>query len=611
MNIMVFIFAFFAFVYMIYVGGFFIKQQKQEFLTYRRLGMSKLIIAVIGFVKTFIIQILAWIIGMILALILQKFVGMLLVYLMRVKIDFQFYFTVNIVWLMLKVGVYSSIFLSVINAIRSYLMVRNGQRSRKFHLNNFFKSILGILGVLMFLVGLTMMIALFSAYTDTRKLDSALASSLIIILLFLFGTYFIFIGFFPMLLDIFDRMKSFSYRGLNLFSVKYLRKRLIQNTSIIWFVTELSALAIGLLLICYASYQVVYQNFVGAYPFQISTTHAAAPEFEKEFAQRGTNVKKVYHSKIKRMVADNFDMSTGKYRPRMISLMSYSDYQKLPDRIKDHNPKITANDFLELKYDMQSLTPGYRSTKYPVKVKNAEPIKARKVGSFFPYGTGMFSGLMFIVPNSYFNNLHSEASDTFYGFDIKGRDKFSQSFVKKINKKEHRYLINVQVGSSAETSSLKKVTDFAHQELKSNDYLQNDFIRQADAKSVMHKTAGFFTFLVMIFSIALLVALGSLLTLKVLLRDDYDWHQLKTLKKIGVSNHEIKQIVKKETTLLFGISMLFTLLQSIVVVGILNLSVNESMGKPFLLIGLGFIILYGLVGFLTYQLSWRGVKQKI
>ncbi|WP_119318440.1 hypothetical protein [Companilactobacillus formosensis] len=33
------LFAFFAFIYMIYVGGFFIQRQKNEFLTFEKLGM--------------------------------------------------------------------------------------------------------------------------------------------------------------------------------------------------------------------------------------------------------------------------------------------------------------------------------------------------------------------------------------------------------------------------------------------------------------------------------------------------------------------------------------------------------------------------------------------
>jgi putative ABC transport system permease protein len=260
---------------------------------------------------------------------------------------------------------------------------------------------------------------------------------------------------------------------------------------------------------------------------------------------------------------------------------------------------------------MQSLTPGYRSTKYPVRIKDSQPIKDRKVGSFFPYGTGMFSGFMMIVPDNYFKTIKSESSDTFYGWDVKGSDKLSKNFIKQLDKKKNHYLLNVHVGSSLDDSYLTKQAAVPLNQLKVNDYLQAGYLRQADAKSIMRKATGLFLFLVSIFSVALLIALGSLLTLKVLLRDDYEWRQLKTLKKIGMTNQELKQIVKRETKFLFAIPMTFALIQSFLVVGVANLSVNQPTFIPFLLIGIAYLVLYGLVGFLTYILSWRGVRQKI
>ena len=160
-------------------------------------------------------------------------------------------------------------------------------------------------------------------------------------------------------------------------------------------------------------------------------------------------------------------------------------------------------------------------------------------------------------------------------------------------------------------SYLYEKDDQKQNHYRPNEYYQNGYVRQADAKHIIDQTSGFFLFLVSIFSIALLIALGSLLTLKVLLRDENEWHQLKTLKKIGMTERELKQIVRRETGLLFGLPIVFALVQSSLSVGILNLSVNQSAFKPFTVIGSAFIVLYGLTGWLTYILSWRGVKQRI
>lgn len=607
----VFIFAFFTFVYMAYVGGFFIEQQRQEFKTYRKLGMTRFAIAVLGFAKTLVVQLIAWIIGMIVAIILQKFVGMVLVYMMRIRMDFNFYFSTNILWVMVLVGINSTLILSLINGIRSYWIVRNDHKKKRFHLNWFVKSLLGIVGVILFFIGLIFSFQTLGAVTDTDNVDRALMKALLASFLYLIGTYFIFIGFLPLLLQIFDKTKTFAYRGINLFSFKYLRNRLVKNTSIIWFVTELSAAALALLVFCYAGYQVIYQNYRGTYPFELAATSGTAGSIQSELGKKNTNVKMEYHSEVKRTVSEVWDYSSRKYEPRMIPMMSYSDYSKLPDRITSQNPSISSNDFLEIKNDFASLTPGYRSTKYPIKVKGAKQIKDRKVGSFFPYGTRMFNGFMMIVPDSYYQAVKGEVNETFYGWDVKGSDKLSEKYIKKLDKSHDDYWITVHVGKNLNDSYLTKRANDNKVDRGTNEFLQEPYIRQADAKHFITQATGFFLFIISIFSIALLIALGSLLTLKVLLRDDYEWRQLQTLKKIGVTEDELKKIIKRESRFIFGLPIIFALIQSFVVVGILNLSVNQPTFIPFALIGISYIVLYGLTGFLTYVLSWRGVRQKI
>lgn len=611
LNFMVFIFGFFTFVYMAYVGGFFIDQQRQEFKTYRKLGMSRFAIAIIGFCKTFIIQILAWIIGMVVAVILQKFMGMLLVYLMRLRIDFVFFISLPTFIRMVYVGLYSSLILSVINGFRSFWITRVNVKKKRFQLSWFTKSLLGVIGLIFFIIGIILTVQIFSSVQDTQSIDNSIVMAVIVMFLYLFGTYFIFKGFLPLCLQILDKLKLFSYNGTNLFSFKYLRGRLIKNTSIIWFVTELSAMAVALLVFCYAGYQMIYQNYQGTYPFELASTSNKAPQIQKELDKKHTHVRAKYHSNVKWTVSEIWDYSQQKYIPRLVALMPYSEYSDMPNKVISRNPTITSNEFLEIRYNLTSLSPNYRSTTHAIKIKDAPEIQRRSVGSFFPYGTQMFSGFLMIVPDSYYQNVKGEVHETFYGWDVKGSDKLSSKFMKKLTKKDNHYVIRVNVGSSLDKSSLTKITSWGREDIQSNDYVQDTHARQASTKHLVTQATGFFLFIVAIFSIALLIALGSLLTLKVMLRDDYEWRQLQTLKKIGVTNDELKQIVRRETSFLFGISIIFTLIQSFVVVGVLNLSVNQSAFIPFLLIGTAYIVLYGLTGFLTFIMSWRGVRQKI
>lgn len=611
MYVMVFIFAFFTFIYMVYVGGFFTAQQRQEFKTYFKLGMSKFAIALISFLETIVVQLLAWIAGMLVAIVFQKFIGMLLVYLMRIDVTFNFYFSTRIIWIMFQVGLYSAIFLSLLNAIRSYWMIRDRKKKRRFYDKWFIRSLLGIIGLIMFIVGVGLTVQLLTLRHSARNINDGLILSLIIGLLYLFGSYLVFKGFLPLVLEILDRIKLFSYRGINLFSFKYLHKRLVKNTSIIWFITELSALAVAVLVFCYAGYQVIYQDYQNSYSFSLASTKSQAKSIEEQLQQNKVHIKKSYHTPIKRTVASVWDYSEKTHVPRMVSVMSYSNYQKLPQRIKKKNPQIRQHDFLEIKSELSALTPNFGSTKHAVFVKDSHKLTKRKVGSMFPYGDRMYSGLMLVVPNDYYRQIKSEASDTFYGWEIKGSDKMSSSVVKKLKQKDHRYYLTVHVGSSLHKSSITRSKTIKGEYLQTNQYVQESFVRQENTKNILRQATGFFLFLITTFSIALLIALGSLLTLKVLLRDDYEWRQLKTLKKIGASEIEIKQIVKRETELLFGLPMFFALIQSFLIVGLLQLSINTPKVGPFVLIGISYLLLYGLTGILTYILSWRGVAEKL
>ncbi|MQS89020.1 ABC transporter permease [Companilactobacillus mishanensis] len=608
---MMFIFAFFTFIYMIYVGGFFVKQQRQEFMTYEKLGMSRHIVAVIAFIQTFIVQIVAWLIGMLVAVILQKFFGMLLVYLMHVRMEFRFHFSMVAFHMMFQFFITSALIFSLVNALRVYWMQRKNSKRTRLHLNDFCKSLLGILGAMLFLIGMFVSIPLIQESKQTNVLDEILPGVMVVMLLFLVGSYLIYYGFLPLVLKILEKIKTFSYRGTNLFAYKYLRKRLVQNTSIIWFVTELSALALTILIFCFMGYQIVHSDYSNSYPFEISANQNTAKKIRNELNSNGSKVKKEYSSPVKKTIGQIYNQNTGDYEQRLVMAMPYSSYQNMPKRIRKNNPKINSHQFLEIRGNPQTLYTKYRDAKSSVIIQNQQTINKVKIGAFYPFGSAMFSEIAMVVPDAYFAKLPTKFSDTFYGWDFHGSDKLSHKFIKKIDKKNNPNSIRVKVGSNIEKSSLQEIPNSEDRDWHTNEYNQVPYVRQANARIQIRQLTGIFIFLIFIFSIALLIALGSLLTLKVLLKDDYEWRQLKTLKKVGLTENELKQIVRRETSFLFTIPIIFALAQSVIAAIVINVALKQSSLLSFGMIGLAYIALYGLVGILTFHLSWRSVKQRI
>ncbi|USQ69367.1 hypothetical protein M5C72_03810 [Companilactobacillus allii] len=603
------VFAASAFVYMAYVGGFFIKQQRYEFLTFEKLGMSKATIVVLGFMQTFVIQVFAWVLGIIEAFIFQKFFGMLLLYLMRVKISFTSYLNLDSLLSLLRIAVTSIFVFSIINAIRTYSIVKKNKPNIK-KINIWLRIPTGTFGILLFISAVIGTIALFTTVQDT---DSGYSNHLIfesmyVAIAYFAGTYLIYFGFLPVLLTVLQKVKRISYSGLNLFSFKYLKSRTMRNTSVLWFVTELSTMALILLTTCYFGYKLIYENYHTEYPFALTANKNTVEDVKNTIDDSKTEISHQYHSRIKITLVSTLDTTRRVLVQRPASFMSYSEYMNLPKKIRKQNPELGPKQFMRIGFGNDE-TFGFSDRKVEWNVKNATKIVTRKNGSSFPYGGGMFPGSLMVTPDSYYNKLSSASTDTLYGWYFKHGDKLTKKQARSLVKYRNAYVISVNAKSDLNNSTFK-ISRYNPDNYTNDDYIQAGFVRQESAKRHLHQIVGFFIFMVAIFSIALLIALGSVLTLRILLRDDYEWRQLKTLKKIGVSDQEIRGIIRSENALTFVIPIVFAILQSYAAIAIVN-NGYDSIVPEFTLICLSYVVLYSLIGIVTYMISWRSVKRRI
>ncbi|WP_057764983.1 hypothetical protein [Companilactobacillus tucceti] len=598
------IFIFCAFVYMGFVGGFFIKQQAHEFKTFEKFGMARWTVIIIGFIQTVVVQLISWVIGVLVALIFQKFFGMLLLYLMGVKFGFAFLFTSNTFNLLLQIGIYSTLVFSIMNSFRVNRLLKN-KKNRQKSLRLYLRIPSGILGILFFVSGLLVTV-IFLGDIKGSQADKVLWELVFLMMAYLFGTYLIYFGFLPSLLTILQHIKRIAYTGINVFSFKYFKERLIRNTSILWFITELSSLALVLLSICYLGYQTIYNNYDYAHPFELTANQYTVKDIKKDLKENGSKITREYKTKVKMTVVQR--SSNDQIIPG--TFMSYSDYKKLPKSNISRNPKIGKKDFLILDYGYS--VPGYvsnQSKEAVVKVKNADTIKSNKIGSAFPYGSTMYQGLMIIAPDSYYNDLDASVENTFYGWFFKNGDKLTKKQYEKLDSQEYTKGVSIKKADNLDETKLSAIDGSSNN--TGTIFMDSSYSRQKSAKIQVDQITGFGIFIVALFSVALLIALGSVLTLRLLLRDDSEWKQLKTLNKIGVNKSEIKEIVKKETVYTFVIPIVFAVMQSYIVIALFGSFPQMDMLVPFILINLGYVALYGIIGFVTYLISWRSVNQKL
>ncbi|WP_057880532.1 ABC transporter permease [Companilactobacillus kimchiensis] len=600
------LFAFCAFVYMIYVGGFFIKQQRNEFLTFEKLGMPRWILVAIGFFQTAIVQALAWLIGIGLTLIFQKFMGMMLFYLMGVRFNFAMHISLNDLWLLLEIFVFSTLVLSIINAIKTMRILQKKQRKVIIKTRWWLRIPAGAFGILLLF---SAQICTFYLFKDMRMISYSSKPLIEIVYIMgadIFGTYLVYFGFLPTILNVMQKIHSVAYSGVNIFSFKYMKERLFQNISILWFVTELSALALALLTFCYFGYQAVHQNYNSAYPFELAANKDTVKVIREELQKNNAKIKGRYKTEVKINLVSYYSKSNESYVRQPMTFMSYSAYKSLPKRMRKGNSKINSHQFLKIDYN-SSLMYNNPTSEHNIEVKNAPMIQDAKMGYSFPYGSSMHFGPMMIVPNKYYQKMPAEVKDTFYGWDFKKGDRLSHDQLERLGGYRDAYYMKVDFKSSLEKSNIE-VMKKEPNKYEAATYTQAGFLRQGNLKKRFNQGGGFYLFIVALFSVALLVALGSVLTLRVLLRDDYQSRQLRTLQKIGVEESEIKGIVRRENTLTFLIPIIFALIQSYTSIAMFDF--GHHMSKNIILIYGGYVVLYSLFGVISYQVSWRGVKQK-
>lgn len=605
-TIMSFIFAFCAFVYMMYVGGFFVKQQRNEFLTFEKLGMPRQIIVGLAFLQTAIVQAVAWFLGLLGTIIFQKFMGMLLFYLMAVRFDFQMHISWADATLLFNIFIYSTLVLSIINVFRTIRILHRKQRKNLVKTRWWLRIPAGIFGLMLLVSAQVVTAYLFYDIRSISYSSRPLMEILFIMGADIFGTYLVYFGFLPTILNILQKIRSMAYSGVNIFSFKYMKERLFQNISILWFVTELSAFALALLTFCYFGYQAVHENYNSAYPFELAANKDTVAAIQKELKQSKAKVKGEYKTDVKINLVSYYSQANKNFVRQPITFMSYSSYQALPKRMHKGNSKVNAHQFLKIDYDA-SILYANQNTDHDIEVKGAPMIKTAKVGRSFPYGSSMHFGPMMIVPDSYYNKMPAEVTDTFYGWDFKKGDRLSRKQIRKLDSLREAYVMKVNFKSSLANSNievLKNVPD--HYEAAT--YSQSGFMRQGSLKKRFSEGGGLFLFIVALFSVALLIALGSVLTLRVLLRDDYQSNQLRTLQKIGVEESEVKGIIRRENSLTFLIPIIFALMQSVAAIAMFDF--GKHISKNIILIYGGYIVMYCLFGFISYQVSWRSVKHK-
>lgn len=281
----------FATIFILYSGNYFIKTQKKEIAIYSLLGMRKEKIAVMLFLETFFISILAIICGTLIGTFSSQFFTALLMRLMAegTSIPFQ----VEPKAIIVTIFVFIAIF--ILNGIRAY------QTIYKYTLIDLLSatkqsegvpafSLLGAVAAIVLLaVGYVLAITMQVDVSGMRLLLPAFS----IIICVTLGTLLLFRNFIPMVVALLKKRKLFYYKTSNFISVSQISFRLKANSKMLAVVALLTAITITMVSASYSFYSLIGGD----------GTECFAP-----FSYITKNITKQQHDQILKTVSDIGDV---------------------------------------------------------------------------------------------------------------------------------------------------------------------------------------------------------------------------------------------------------------------------------------------------------------
>ncbi|EGT4214386.1 ABC transporter permease, partial [Clostridioides difficile] len=251
----------FVFLFIYYSNSFFFNRRRREVGTYSLLGMRKNQIGKIFLYETFLMGIVAILIGIFLGLLFSKLMTMMLVKLMNEMIVVNM--NLSIKALVKTLAVFLIIFIVI--GIRNTIVIRNkriielfNKYPEKYKFKKFIK-LKCVLGVLLIAISYLMSISYFIAEN--------IMLSVFILVTIIPGTFLFFSSTMYMIIDAVKKRKSFYYKGQNLIAFSELGFKLKSNSSVLAVIAILIATSVTMLGFTISLYYDIDRNISENYKY--------------------------------------------------------------------------------------------------------------------------------------------------------------------------------------------------------------------------------------------------------------------------------------------------------------------------------------------------------
>lgn len=588
--------------FVLYANRFVMKQRKQAFALNMVLGLEKKHLRFILLVETVIqyivISVLSitggYLFGNLVFLLLNKLVKEKGIVLMKYPFDFQ---AASVVMIGLAVIL---LFLLILNNItitrQSPVQLMRTKKAGEKKTNKWVIIILFIIGALALSYG-------YYIALTAQGVISSILKIFIAVLAVMIGTYCLFMSFTIIVLQGLRRNANIYYKSKNFFSISGLLSRMKSNAVGLASIAMLVTFLMVTLGMTVTAYRGIEAQIKGAMDSDYGVT---VDEYEGAQVMPKT-LKKIQQDVNKIGKAEHYQLSSGSFiqmyldGKKLVPTKGPNQGQKLENVIfsaitteKDFNASLNQSEQVRLKQNeiaISANTKRYRSFKkltFNQKSVNVINIEKDYLGSKLAVD-GMFiivkDESMMLEALDYYSTLngkkHKQAVSSTLEFDIAGDKK---AFNKKLPNIEKKYDVVFQ--------------------------------KQSEVEKNLYELNGGLIFMGIVVSIVLLTGIFLILYYKQLSEGYEDKQNYSIMKKVGLSNHLIKQTIHKQIFWIFGLPLMVSLIHlgfaSKIIYNVLGiLGVRDISMFITSYMGVGFVIMlvYGLMYWITSNKYYSIINQ--
>ncbi|WP_027633588.1 ABC transporter permease [Clostridium hydrogeniformans] len=601
----------FAGVFIWYSNSFFTKKRKKEIALYSMLGLKKKQIGRMLFYETVVMGVIALVVGIALGSLLSKGFIALLFKLMDMQIIKTVSFSISMKAVGQTIGVFAIIFLII--SIHSYSLIY------RFKLIDLFRAeergesqpkvstIISLLGVIM--VG--------SGYYFASNLDKNFQLyALLTITLTIAGTYILFSSFVVFMIKQLKKNKKRYFNGINMIGTSQLLYRIKGNARTLATIAILSATtltAVGTTFsIYYFADKQARENSPYSYGFVTERKTLNADKKSKFDGNEAFIVKDLKKDNINK----DFESMVNKYPKNKIDSKYEVDVLTKNVIFPKTSSKGPNEDEESIAFISESTAKNLiKASKLDIKLNLEEKeafVFERFVGSKF---VKSFKEKTFKLNNDVLTisgesnkallpvnlvsfNIVVVVSDNVFN----NSQKFADEYLKLS-------LYNVKNESSAKelTEEFNNLTKNTYKDISENTFmLSSDYYTQYRGAI---ETSGLTVFIGSFLGLVFLICTGSIIFFKQLSESNADKFNYDILKKVGVSNKELKVSISKQIGIVFLLPLVVGITHSTFALKVLESLLNMSLLKPILITYVIYSIIYLVYYFITVRAYYKAVTQ--